>query len=110
MQGNITTKYLVATDRVCPTVCGFLMHVNHPAVNVTLSTLKQKLTGCRPLKKSESDIQMTNIHHENSADVSTLHETGTTQQITQTDCNFHDQSLKQAPKPATTFNKEPVAS
>lgn len=53
---------------------------------------------------------MTNIQHENSADISTFNETGTAQQITQTDCNFRDQYLKQAPKLATTFNKEPVAS
>ena len=79
-----------------PLTVAFLRMWKHPAANATLPTLTQKSTGCRPprRKKGKPRFQMTKIHQGNSADISTLHEAESTKQITRTDCNFHDQSIK----------------
>ena len=79
-----------------PLTVAFLRMWKHPAANATLPTLTQKSTGCRPprRKKGKPRFQMTKIYQGNSADISTLHEAESTKQITRTDCNFHDQSIK----------------
>jgi len=80
MYGNTPAKYIVDRVRVRPTDSGLLTHVNHPAAKVTLPTLTQKSTSCRPprRKKAKPIFQMTKIHQGNSSDIPTLHESETT--------------------------------
>lgn len=111
MYWNTRAKYLVDRVRAWPTDSGLLTHVNHPAANVTLPTLTQKSTCRRPprRKKRNQDFRWQNFIKE-ILRICLLYMKPKPHNKSP-ELQFSRPIYKTyGPKPATIFNKEPVAS